>query len=192
SSYYAWVRLIKIKPYIQVLVPELINSLDSDAKKDGKNLEQIMLTSDGWDLLQELILVLGPFEEATCYLGGEKYSTYSIMNPIIKEIKNLLLSNSSSSSRSISPPSTSISSFNTPEIFQEIENADDVFVIIEEVEIQENEAIVKKKNNKIQSKIDLNKAFETKDVLNEVKKNLYNAMCHYWNFISDDILLSTI
>jgi len=151
-----------------------------------------MLTSDEWDLLQELILVLGPFEEATCYLGGEKYSTYSIMNPIIKEIKNLLLSNSSSSSRSISPPSTSISSFNTPEIFQEIENADDVFVIIEEVEIQENEAIVKKKNNQIQSKIDLNKPFETKDVLNEVKKNLYNAMCHYWNFISDDILLLTI
>ena len=112
-----------------------------------------MLTSDEWDLLQELILVLGPFEEATCYLGGEKYSTYSIMNPIIKEIKNLLLSNSSSSSRSISPPSTSISSFNTPEIFQEIENADDVFVIIEEVEIQENKVIVKKKIIKYKVKL---------------------------------------
>src|SRR5581483_8550195 len=120
SSYYAWVRLIKIKPYIQALVPELINSLDSDAKKDGKNLEQIMLTSNEWDLLQELILVLGLFEKATCYLGGEKYSTYSIMNPIIEEIKNLLLSNLSSSFRSISLPFTFILSFNTSEIFQEM------------------------------------------------------------------------
>jgi hypothetical protein len=47
-------------------------------------MEQIMLTSDEWDILQELILILGPFEEATRYLGGEKYITYSIMNPIIE------------------------------------------------------------------------------------------------------------
>ena len=71
SSYYAWNRLIKIKAYIQALVPELINNSDLDAKKDGKYLEQIMLSSDEWDFLQELILILGPFEEATRYLGGE-------------------------------------------------------------------------------------------------------------------------
>jgi len=146
-----------------------------------------MLTSDEWDLLQELILILGPFEEATRYLGGEKYITYSIMNPIIKQIKTLLLSSISS------PISTSpTSSFNTPEILQEIEAADDVFVIIEEVEIQENEVIVNNNNNQTQNKIDLNRPFETKDVLDNVKKNLYNAVCHYWNFTSDDNLLSTI
>jgi hypothetical protein len=146
-----------------------------------------MLTSDEWDLLQELILILGPFEEATRYLGGEKYITYSIMNPIIKQIKTLLLSSISS------PTSTSpTSSFNTPEILQEIEAADDVFVIIEEVEIQENEVIVNNNNNQTQNKINLNRPFETKDVLDNVKKNLYNAVCHYWNFTSDDNLLSTI
>ena len=37
-----------------------------------------MLSSDEWDLLQQLILILGPFEEATKYLGGEKYVTHSI------------------------------------------------------------------------------------------------------------------
>jgi len=42
-----------------------------------------MLTSDEWELLQYLIIILGPFEEATRYLGGEKYITYSIMAPII-------------------------------------------------------------------------------------------------------------
>ena len=123
----AWEQLIKIKAYIQALVPELINSTDSDSKKDGKNLEHIMLTSDEWELLQELIIILGPFEEATRYLGEEKYITYSIMVPIIEQIKNLLLSSNSppNSSTIITSPA-----FNTPEIFQEIENADDIFVVI--------------------------------------------------------------
>ena len=65
SSYYAWNRLIKLKGYIQVLIPELINNLDVNAKKDGKQLEQIMINSDEWELLQELILIFEPFEEAT-------------------------------------------------------------------------------------------------------------------------------
>ena len=75
SSYYAWNRLVKLKGYIQALIPELINNLDVNAKKDGKQLEQIMINSDEWELLQELILILEPFEEATRYLGGEKYIT---------------------------------------------------------------------------------------------------------------------
>jgi len=54
SSYYAWNHLIKLKGYIQVLIPELINNLDVNAKKDGKQLEQIMINSDEWELLQEL------------------------------------------------------------------------------------------------------------------------------------------
>jgi len=120
-----------------------------------------MLSSDEWDLLQHLVIILGPFEEATRYLGGEQYITHSIMIPLIEEIKSLLSSNSSTSSTSSTSP---VTVFNSPEIFQEIENADDVFVIIEEVEIQEDEAIVKKKKNQIQSKIDLNKPFETKDI----------------------------
>ena len=137
SSFYAWVRLIKLKSYIQTLLVELMNSLEKDAKKDGKHLEQIMLTSGEWDLLQELILVLGPFEEATKYLGGEKYVTHSIMHPIIKEIKRILLLSTTSTSISTSPT--------LDEILLEIENADDVFVVIEEVEIQES--ISKKDDN---------------------------------------------
>ena len=64
------------------------------------------------------------------------------MIPIIEQIKTLLLSSLSPSSNS-SNSSTSTSStlpvtdFNSPEIFQEIANAPDVFIIIEEVEISE-------------------------------------------------------
>ena len=67
-----------------MLIVELVNNENTDAKKDGKQLEKIMLSSDEWELLQELVITLGPFEEATSYLGGEKYITHSIMNPIIE------------------------------------------------------------------------------------------------------------
>ena len=169
SSFYAWVRLIKLKGYIQALLAVLINSLEVDAKKDGKALEKIMLTSNEWDLLQELISILGPFEEATQYLGGEKYVTHSIMHPIIKEIKRLLLLSltspsptSPTSPTSPIPPTPPIPTLSTSptsnlnEILLEIQNADDVFVMIEEVEIQETST--SKKDDQRKNKIDQRKS----------------------------------
>src|SRR5213078_4746591 len=134
-----------------------------------------MLTTDEWNFLQELIYILGPFEEATQYLGGEKYVTHSIMHPIIKEIKRLLLLPSTpTTSPSPSPTPTLSTSFTSPtlrEILLEIENADDVFVMIEEVEIHETANT--KDNSQRKNKFDLNKPLETRNKLDEVKKNLY-------------------
>lgn len=174
----------------------MINSSEADAKKDGKNLEKIMLTSDEWDLLQELILILGPFEEATQYLGGEKYVTHSIMHPIIKEIKRLLLLPSTPTSPTLptppTPPTLSTSrTSNLNEILLEIENADDVFVMIEDVEIQEA-TTSKKDDNQRKNNIDLDKPLETEDKLDEVKQKLYHAISFYWQFLLDDYLLSTV
>ena len=87
SSYYAWTRLVKLKGYIQALLPELENDSDPNTRKDGKYLRLIMLSLDEWNLLQDLIIVLTPFEQATRHLGEEKYITHSIMYPLIKEIK---------------------------------------------------------------------------------------------------------
>ena len=154
---------------------ELTNSVEIDAKKDGKHLEKIMITSNEWDFLQELTLVLGPFEEATKYLGGEKYVTHSIMHPIIKEIKRLL-----------STSTTSTLSSNT---YSEIENVDNVFVAINEVETLENE---ENNNQKRKSKLIWTNHFETKDMLDKVKKCLHDAICFYWKFLPEDFLISTI
>ena len=171
-----------------------------------------MLTTDEWNFLQELICILGPFEEATRHLGGEKYVTHSVLHPIIKEIKRLLLLPSSTSTSSITESilSTSpsiLSTSSTSNINSEIENANDVFVLIEQVEISElNEMINRNNNNqrtqdnndqdnnnqRIQDKINLNQPFDTKDVLDNVKKNLYDAICFYWRFLPEDYLLSTI
>src|SRR5215204_2271001 len=171
-----------------------------------------MLSSDEWELLQELVITLGPFEEAIGYLGGEKYITYSIMNPIIEQIKHLLLlplSNSPNSSISTSPtsptsstlstsstsstsPTLPITAFNIPEIYQEIENAADVFIMIEEVETLENKVIENNNNQTKNNKFNLDKPLETKDLLDKVRKDLYNAMCFYWKVLSEDYLISTI
>src|SRR6266542_3393229 len=46
-----------------------------------------MLTSEEWDLIYNLILILHPFAKVTEILGESNYYTYSIMNPILIEIK---------------------------------------------------------------------------------------------------------
>ena len=114
-----------------------------------------MLTSDEWNLLQELVYILSPFEKATWHLGVEKYVTYSIMHPIFKEIKRLLLSSSiSSTSSSTSSPtllSPTLSTPSTPSdnINSEIENADDIFILIEYIEIAELDKMINQ-NKRIQ------------------------------------------
>ena len=69
----------------------MLNSLaikfDSDSKKDYKTLHSIMLSSDEWELLKDLRPVLRPFAEATDLLGGSNYCTFSMMNPILIQIK---------------------------------------------------------------------------------------------------------
>ncbi len=113
-----------------------------------------MLTSDEWDLLQELILVLSPFEEAIRYFSDEKYVTYSIMHPIIKEIKRLLLSASTTSMLS-----STLSDISNN--YSKIENID-VFITMNEVKILENKE--NNNNQRRKNKIDLNKSLETKDM----------------------------
>ena len=141
-----------------------------------------MLTFDEWDLLQELILVLSPFEEAIRYFSDEKYVTYSIMHPIIKEIKRLLLSASTTSMLS-----STLSDISNN--YSEIENID-VFTTMNKVKILENEE--NNNNQKRKNKIDLNKPLETKDMLDKVKKQLYQSICFYQKFLSEDFLISTI
>jgi len=65
---------------------KLAAKFDSDSKKDYKTLHSIMLSSDEWELLKDLRPVLRPFAEATDLLGSN-YCTFSMMNPILIQIK---------------------------------------------------------------------------------------------------------
>jgi hypothetical protein len=120
-----------------------------------------MLTKDEWELLEGLCKVLAGFAEATDYLGGSKYITHSVMNPLLKEIKKRIKPNISSRSVDI-----------------DIEEVIDVFEQEEEGEQAECEEELQ---NTSEKRLNLNEPLKTKKMLEKVKLNLYNAMELYWH-----------
>ncbi|CAG8766961.1 20754_t:CDS:2, partial [Cetraspora pellucida] len=152
SSYLAWCRLLELKGYIRILETNLAKDSNQDSKKDSQQLTKIMLTNDEWDLLCNLIPVLGPFEEVTRYLGGSNYATYSIMSPLLITILKML-----------KPASLTNE---TNEI--NIEKIEDIFVEIDEQDMNK------------QKKMDLDEPMQTSNTLEKVKETLYRAMLFYW------------
>jgi hypothetical protein len=86
SSYYAWDRLFFLKDAITQLQADLSTSTDREIKKDGNRLKRLLLTDDEWELLDQLVDLLMPFEEATREFSGNSYITLSQVIPIIKEM----------------------------------------------------------------------------------------------------------
>jgi hypothetical protein len=119
-----------------------------------------MITEDEWALILDLTEVLSHFADATDYLGGSKYCTYSSMNPTIIEIMKWVRPSSSNN--------------NLADI--NIDRAVDAFGEISELE----------KNNEISTPVD------TRNLLNQVKKNLYDAMIHYFNPTLSETLLAAL
>ncbi|CAG8482785.1 14793_t:CDS:2 [Cetraspora pellucida] len=117
SSYLAWCHLLELEKYIRILEVELAEDMSHDFKKDSQYLTKIMLTNNEWALLRDLIPILGLFEEATRYLGGSNYVTYSTMNPILIHIINKL--------KPISVLSEEINIKSIKDIFLELEICDD-------------------------------------------------------------------
>src|SRR5437016_3428191 len=72
---------------INILNIRLGQETDKNSIKDSKQLKEILITTEEWDLLESLVDVLEQFAEATDYLGGSTYCTYSIINPFIEQIK---------------------------------------------------------------------------------------------------------
>jgi uncharacterized protein with von Willebrand factor type A (vWA) domain len=77
STYYAWDRLFFLKDAITQLQTDLITSADREIKKDGNRLKRFLLSDEEWELLNQLIDLLLPFEEATRVLSGNTYVTLS-------------------------------------------------------------------------------------------------------------------
>jgi hypothetical protein len=76
-----------LKKHINIVLNSLATQFDQDSKKDYKTLFDIMLSSEEWDLLRDLRPILRPFAEATDLLGGSNYCTFSIINPVLIQIK---------------------------------------------------------------------------------------------------------
>ncbi|GBB85099.1 hypothetical protein RclHR1_11680004 [Rhizophagus clarus] len=160
SSYLAWNRLIKLKGYIKGLLNHLELESDPDSQKDAKRLRNIMITEDEWLLILDLTKVLSHFADATEYLGGSKYCTYSSMNPTIIEIMKWIRPSSSNNNL------TNINLDRTVDAFGEVS------------ELEKNR--------------DINTPINTHNILDQVKKNLYDAMIHYFNPASSEALLAAL
>jgi hypothetical protein len=84
STYYAWDRLFFLKDAITQLQADLCTSTDRESKKDGLRLKKILLSDDEWNLLDQLVDLLMPFEGATHEFSGNTYVTLSRTIPTIK------------------------------------------------------------------------------------------------------------
>ncbi|PKY34903.1 hypothetical protein RhiirB3_455071, partial [Rhizophagus irregularis] len=95
SLYLAWKRLLALQNAINILNIRLEQETDKNSIKDSKQLKEILITTEEWDLLESLVNVLEQLAEATDYLGSSTYCTYSIINFFIEQIKADLIKTSS-------------------------------------------------------------------------------------------------
>ncbi|PKC55862.1 hypothetical protein RhiirA1_446717 [Rhizophagus irregularis] len=172
SSFYAWDRLFYLKDAIIQLQADLYTSTSREDKNDGIKLRKILLSEDEWDLLDKLVDVLLPFEEATREFSGGTYVTLSKMIPCINElIFNLApLDNTNDND---------IDYYNEDTVFEE-----DIL----DVE-NDNEEII---SNITKKKISIKDPLNTEGAIEKVKNNIYNALLYYWNIHHDAGLMASL
>ncbi|EXX57756.1 hypothetical protein RirG_204140 [Rhizophagus irregularis DAOM 197198w] len=118
-----------------------------------------MLSDSEWELIDQLVSLLMPFEEETCKFSGRTYVTLSRMISTIKEL--------------IFDLAGDFPSDNTTNLSYEDNEEVNTFPI----ETNDEEVISDFTNKKISIKEPLN----TTGVLNKVQNNIYNALIFYWN-----------
>ncbi|CAB4415453.1 unnamed protein product [Rhizophagus irregularis] len=77
---------IFFKDAIIQLQTDLITSSIREEKNDGAKLKKIMLSDSEWELIDQLVTLLMPFEEETRKFSGGTYVTLSRMISTIKEL----------------------------------------------------------------------------------------------------------
>ncbi|GET02276.1 zinc finger BED domain-containing protein 1-like [Rhizophagus clarus] len=175
SSFLAWQQLLRLKDYINVLINTLSTKTDLDFKKDYKRLRKIMLEEEEWSAIKDVILILKPFAEATNYLGGSKYCTYSVMVPTLIRIINQL------------QPSTIEDKRYASEI--DFKNYDNIFD--DEISIEDDDE--EDPSPTAIRKLKINNPINTQDLVKKVKLSLYVAMKYYWsNLITPRSLLPSL
>ena len=146
------------------MVNHLLTHNDSNIKKDGKKLKEIMLSEAEWELIVELLQILGPLEEATTCLGGSKYITYSLLFRLIQSLKKRFMPNR---------------------------------VVNNELNFEEEEDVFDNddfdfENQEDSNQYNINTPVDTTNLVNVVKKNMYQALCYYFPPPTPENLLSTL
>lgn len=176
SSFLAWQRLLRIRPFIIMVQSTLAVTQNPDIqlKKDFARLNKIMLKDDEFDAIEALVEILGQFAVATEWLGGSKYSTSGFMYPTIQIImKNLKPTNTSE---------INIDFNDTETAFDDIISEDGDEELFEETT----------SNSQKKKKININIPQNTNCLVDKIKNALYIAMKQYYIIPSDEMILSAI
>ncbi|CAB4484925.1 unnamed protein product [Rhizophagus irregularis] len=166
STYIAWERLIALKPYIDIVISSLNVSKDNNAKEDAKRLNKINLTNNEWDIIRDLLEILGPFAELTEILEGTKYATMSYIYPGIIKLKSMF--------------SPTINSN------LDLETNDDAFENHQFEEVDEDD------EPDARRKIKINTPINTFGLLDNIKSNLYKALENYFEVIEKEALIAAL
>ncbi|CAG8827523.1 16393_t:CDS:2, partial [Gigaspora margarita] len=67
---------------------ELKEPLDviKDVRKEAETISSFLPSEEEFELLEELIVILSPFDKATQFLSGSKYLTLGFMTPMLEEL----------------------------------------------------------------------------------------------------------
>ncbi|CAG8809786.1 22461_t:CDS:2 [Cetraspora pellucida] len=90
STLYAIECLVYLKPAIIQLYSTLTNHTIREVKKGAETMGLYIPSLEEFKLLEELIEVLSPFDEATQFLSRSKYPTLGFMTPILKKLAHQL------------------------------------------------------------------------------------------------------
>lgn len=170
STYFAWERLILLKPFIDNVLSTMALSKDPETKKDLKRLKEINLTDNEYECIRDLIEVLGPFAEVTEYLEGSHYSTMGFMGPAIEKLKKEfapLASNNAHSNVDLESPDNAFDEHNFEDAVEESEPG-------------------------ATRKIKISNPVNTYGLVNSVRSDLYNALQFYFPIISEEGFLAAI
>ncbi|CAJ0846837.1 9010_t:CDS:2 [Entrophospora sp. SA101] len=69
ASYNSWVRLLKLRKSIEWLANTLPYEPGKDSKSDARRLKYLLLKNYEWELLEKILSLLKPFEEATTFFS---------------------------------------------------------------------------------------------------------------------------
>ncbi|GES92498.1 zinc finger BED domain-containing protein 1-like [Rhizophagus clarus] len=172
SSYLAWERLLKLHHAINILIATMSteSESDTDTKKDLKRLKEIMLSDDEWKLMKQLTKILQPFYDATKLLGGEKYATASFMYYVVATLQIKVI-----------PKEVEV---------VDLTNDDDAFDDDIEFEDGDDDDVIIMQNTKRKIKIKNPLNCEGKE--EEVKRNLYHLLHHYWENPAKEGMISAL
>ncbi|CAG8493117.1 4633_t:CDS:2 [Rhizophagus irregularis] len=181
SSLTSWKRLQKLKDPIKRVILNLCLENDNESQKDYKQLKKLYLSDYEWKLLDELIKIFEPIEEATEWLGGQKYCTLSLIYPSIYTLNYDYIPE------------------DDEENIENVENVENIESGESDESDYDNVTIIEGSEDECESEkkeADKHNSYSTlpkiDTIINSIKKSIYDALFYYFDSPPKFALLASL